>query len=53
MSKAIHIGTITSEQIRKMQKSRQEKITGCGVHGDTKYNRRRKKQEDKRIIEEG
>jgi hypothetical protein len=36
-----------------MQKSRQEKITGCGMYGDTKYNRRRKKQEDKRIIEKG
>lgn len=39
----IYIGTITSEQLRKMGRPRQLPTTGFGVHGDTKYNRRKKK----------
>lgn len=49
----IYVGTITSEQLRKMSRPRQLPTTGFGIHGDTKYNRRKKKAEDRRIIENG
>lgn len=49
----IYAGTITSEQLRKMSRPRQLPTTGFGIHGDTKYNRRKKKAEDRRIIESG
>lgn len=49
----IYIGTITSEQLRKMGRPRQLPTTGFGAHGDTKYNRRKKKAEDRRIIRDG
>lgn len=51
-NKTIHIGTITSEQLRKMGKPRQLPTSGFGVHGDTKYNRRKEKEETERIIQE-
>lgn len=52
MGRRIHVGTITSEQIRKMRRPRQLPTSGFGPHGDSKYNRRKKKQEDERIINE-
>lgn len=48
----IYVGTITSEQLMKMRRPRQLPTSGFGVHGDTKYNRRKKKAEDRRIIDE-
>lgn len=50
--KPIHVGTITSYDLYKMTKPRSyEVITGRGgVHGDTKYNRRKTKAETRRII---
>lgn len=48
----IHIGTITSEQLRKMNRPRQLPTSGFGIHGDTKYNRRRAKEETRRILED-
>ena len=47
----IYVGTITSDQLRKMSRPRQLPTTGFGIHGDTKYNRRKKKAEDRRIID--
>lgn len=49
----IYIGTISAMDIYKMQKPRScDVLTGRGgVHGDTKYNRRKTKAETHRIIE--
>ncbi len=49
----IYVGTITSEQLRKMNRPLQLPTTGFCIHGDTQYNRRKKKAEDRRIIENG
>lgn len=50
----IYIGTITAMQLFKMSKPRSyQVITGRGgIHGDTKYNRRKTKIETKRLIKD-
>lgn len=50
----IYIGTISAMDIYKMQKPRSYEVITCrgGVHGDTKYNRRKTKAETRRIIED-
>lgn len=50
----IYIGTISAMDIYKMQKPRScDVITGRGgIHGDTKYNRRKTKAETRRIIKD-
>lgn len=53
-NKPIHVGTISSYDLFKMQKPRSYEVVTCrgGVHGDTKYNRRKMKAETRRIIED-
>lgn len=53
-NKKLHIGVISYGDIYKMAKSRSYQIvTGRGgVHGDTKYNRRKAKAEARRIIDD-
>lgn len=50
----IYIGTISAMDIYKMQKPRSYEVVTCrgGVHGDTKYNRRKTKAKTRRIIED-
>ena len=48
----IHCGTIKAEDIYKMQRPRMVPTSGFGVHGDVKYNRRKQKQEDRKLIED-
>ena len=43
-SKKIYCGTITSQQIFDASKPLYETASRCGVHGDTKYNRRKEKR---------
>ena len=51
-NKKLHIGVISYGDIYKMVKPRSyQVVTGRGgVHGDTKYNRRKAKAEARRII---
>jgi hypothetical protein len=51
-NKKMHIGVISYGDIYKMAKPRSyQVVTGRGgVHGDTKYNRRKAKAEARRII---
>lgn len=53
-NKKLHIGVISYGDIYKMAKPRSYQIvTGRGgVHGDTKYNRRKAKAEARRIIDD-
>ena len=52
--KKLHIGVISYGDIYRMAKPRSYQIvTGRGgVHGDTKYNRRKAKAEARRIIDD-
>lgn len=53
-NKKMHIGVISFGDIYKMSKPRSyQVVTGRGgVHGDTKYNRRKAKAEARRIIDD-
>lgn len=53
-NKKLHIGIISYGDIYKMAKPRSyQVVTGRGgVHGDTKYNRRKAKAEARRIIDD-
>ncbi len=53
-NKKLHIGVISYGDIYKMAKPRSyQVVTGRGgVHGDTKYNRRKAKAEARRIIDD-
>ena len=53
VNSTIYVGTITSEQLRKMGRPRQLPTTGFGVHGDTPANRRPTKAEDRRSLRDG
>lgn len=52
-NKPIYVGTISSYDLFKMSKPRSYEVVTCrgGIHGDTKYNRRKTKAETRRIIE--
>lgn len=49
--KKIRVGTISQKDVLKGMKERQQRNqSGAGVHGDTKFNRNKQKQNDRKII---
>lgn len=49
--KKIQIGKISQKEILNHLKERQTRNqSGAGVHGDTKFNRNKQKQKDRKIV---
>lgn len=48
--KKLRIQSSSALQIARATAPRQGRFSGYGVHGDTKYNRRKQKKETKREI---
>lgn len=52
-NKKIHIGTISAQEQFAWTKPKHNGFSiGTGIHGDTKYNRRKFKKETKEFIQE-